>query len=418
MKRVLFLFFLLILFGLNGWILINRNNGFKYYPYKTYRQLYTTDSTQCFTDIEISQHTIVLRFSLPLQEDSRKLYIDDSFSTDVKADFKSLSFTLKNGFHKYTLVSADSLGSLPVSIAIDHTQHGNNNFDNEIISSNVPGPGIESIPLSTYQISQGTFSERDAKEGLRLLNDSVHISGNDDEVTKVFKIGMYLQHLPNNTSGTDPVQVALTNPIEQIKSAQQNKANLNCGNYAAMFYFLSGLAGLVTRGITYTGPDGNWHYGSHFMNEVYLHNFQQWALVDNLNNIYLLHDSTRFYNAADVKKMSEVDGFVGKFFYDLSGDLEKKKSYADKSNLHYYYNQTDADISYSQNKTYSYSLFNNLWQFYLPIRRHDLYSDKRSNNIGKLFFKTIAIVALLMGLILYCVWEIKHKRSTASKHKK
>jgi hypothetical protein len=402
---------LFVLFLINAGILVERNNGFKYFPYKTYSQLYTTDSSLCFKDISINQNVLQLQFSQPLTEHTWKLYTDPTFTSDITATTDRLSLPLKDGLHTYKLIPVVNPNDLAVSVTIDHTPHQNGPYDNEFISSNIPGPEIEPIALKTWRFNKGSFSKSEIEQGTRLLTDSIHLKDNDDDFAKTIKIGLYLRHLPLNPQGMDPAEAAGKSAWEQIKLGQQCKANFNCGNYAAMFSFLGGLAGLVTRGITYSGPDGNWHYASHFLNEVYLHKQQQWALVDNSNNIFLPHDSTRFYNAVDVKKMADVNGFSNKLCYDLNNDSVRIISYSQVSNLHYYYNQSPADIRFAHSTSYKFSFLNNLWQFYIPVRDHDLYSDRKSNNTFKLIVKTIFILALLVSLVLYVAWEFNKKKN-------
>jgi hypothetical protein len=406
--------FLLFLFSVNAWILIERNNGYKYFPYKTYSELYTTDSSLCYEDVVINHNLLQLKFSQPLTEHNWKLYTDSSFTSDITATTNQLSLPLKSGLHSYKLISAHDSTGLPISIVIDHTPHENEHYDNEFISSNIPGPDVEPIALNLWKLDKSIFPKSEIEAGVKLLTDSIHLLSNDDDITKTIKIGLYLRHLPLNTKGIDPTEVAAKSPWEQIRLAQQYKANLNCGNYAAMFYFLGGLAGLVTRGIIYSGPDGSWHYASHYLNEVYLHKQQQWALVDNSNNIYLPYDDVRFYNAADVKKMTDVNGFSNKVCYDLNNNSVRIVPYSQVSNLHSYYNQNAADIKFAHNTSYKFSFFNNLWQFYIPIRDHDLYSDRKSNNTFKLIVKTIFILALLVSLFWYLAWEFNKKKN---KHK-
>jgi hypothetical protein len=410
-KRFGWWLLLLVLFLINAWILVERNNGYKYFPYKTYSELYTTDSSLCFEDVTINHNLLQLTFTKPLPEQNWKLYTDSSFTSDITASAKQLSVALKSGLHSYKFISTHNATDLPVSVVIDHTPHENEHYDNEFISSNIPGPGVKPIELNTWRIDKSIFSKSDIEEGVKLLKDSLHLLNNDDDITKTIKIGLYLRHLPVNAKGIDPAEAAAKTAWEQIKLAQQCKANFNCGNYAAMFSFLAGLAGLVTRGITYSGPDGNWHYASHFLNEVYLHKQQQWALVDNSNNIFLPHDSLRFYNAVDVKKMTDINGFSDKLCYDLNKESVKIVSYSGVSSLHSYYNQSPADIKFAHGKSYKFSFLNNLWQFYIPIRDHDLYSDRKSNNTFKLIVKTIFILALLVSLFCYVAWEFNKKKN-------
>src|SRR4051812_43167975 len=98
-KRILWWALLLVALLINTLILINRNNGYKYYPYKTYSELYTTDSSQCFKDIYISGDLLQLRFLLPLKQTEWKLYTDSLYTSGIKSGDNELAFPLKSGLH-------------------------------------------------------------------------------------------------------------------------------------------------------------------------------------------------------------------------------------------------------------------------------------------------------------------------------
>lgn len=396
-----------VLLLLNALVLLNRNNGFKYEPYKTYNSLYATDSTLCLTDIHFEPNKLQLKFSLPING-QWKLYTDNADTLSLAANNNQLGFPILQGLHTYKLIAPNN--APPVTVTAEHTPHESGD-DNEFIYSSIPGPGVQPVALDVWRITSRAFPADEVKQGEKLLHDSIHISGSDDDVQKIMKIGLYLRHLPNNKAGIDPGKVARMSVWQQIKLGQECKANYNCGNYAAMFYFLGALAGLVTRGIIYSGPDGNWHYASHYMNEVYLRKQQQWAVVDNLNNIYLPHDSSRFYNAVDIKKMTEVNGFAHKQCYDLNGDTARLTDYEVMGQLHKHYNSSEADIRFLHGTTYyGDSWWSKLLQFYIPLRDYELYSDKKMNDYARLALKTLLILGFLFSLPMYVAWELGSRR--------
>src|SRR3954452_15270874 len=79
-KRIFYWIFLAILFFTNAFILIHRNDGYKYFPYKTYSQLYVTDSTLYLQDLTFDADTVTLQFSYKLLSHTYKLIVDDSIT--------------------------------------------------------------------------------------------------------------------------------------------------------------------------------------------------------------------------------------------------------------------------------------------------------------------------------------------------
>ncbi|MCW3107299.1 MAG: hypothetical protein JWQ09_1805 [Segetibacter sp.] len=392
---------------INGLVFINRNNGFKYYPYKTYNEIYTTDSNLYLTNIHFTNNFLELQFSYSLSANDWKLYIDNKYIKNIKSNGSQVLVPLATYSHHYKLDPVNSPNALPVSVIADHSPAPDNTFDNEFLYCNLPGPGIRASAMKLWAINPDEFSKEERLFANQLLKDSIRISANDDDIAKTIKIGIYLRSLPNNPKGLPFYEVQKHSVSGQIKLSQQCKAELVCGNYSAMFRYLAHMSGLISRSITYSGPGGNWHYGSHFMNEVYLRKQQQWSVADASNNIFLPHDSIRFYNAADVKKMTDVNGFAGKGYYDLNNKTARIEPYEAVKNLHEYYNLSDADIQYPHGDATLKSTFSLLWQFYFPARDFDLYSDRNSNSILKLSIKTIFFLSLILAIIYYIAYEIK-----------
>ncbi|HSU50402.1 MAG TPA: hypothetical protein VLJ41_07425, partial [Segetibacter sp.] len=68
MKKIRLVCWLLIiaLLSVNVFILLQRNEGYKYFPFKTYSELYVTDSSLYIKDLHFNKDTLDIFFSLKL----------------------------------------------------------------------------------------------------------------------------------------------------------------------------------------------------------------------------------------------------------------------------------------------------------------------------------------------------------------
>ena len=149
-KRIFYWIFLAILFFINVFILIHRNDGYKYFPYKTYSQLYVTDSTLYLQDLTFNADTVALQFSRKLTSAIYKLIVDDSITNKTVLPVNnSLRFFLKTDVHTYTLIPADNLEPT-IFIQIDHDKSSAPQNINELIYCSIPGPQIEVSPYQMY----------------------------------------------------------------------------------------------------------------------------------------------------------------------------------------------------------------------------------------------------------------------------
>ncbi len=407
-KRVQWWLLLLPLLISNIYIIVNRNDGFKYYPYKTYSQLYVSDSTLRITALSFSEATLEITFSHFPGTRKWHLYTDTAHTTTITLKDKTITIPILTHAHRYELRPFDTLKANTVKLIVDHSPVGSA-FDNEFIYANVPGPGTETMPLRKWQTPVSSFTADELRAANALIHGPIRITARDDDFTKTLKIGRYLRKLRYSGSGVDLTGLNLP-PLKQLGLSVQQDVNINCGNYTAMFHFLGTIAGLTTRAVTFAGAEGNWHYGNHYYNEVYLHKQQQWSLVDNLNNVFLPHDASRFYNAVDVKKMASVNGFENKSCYDLNNDTARLVLYKSHGYYHEYYNLSDADISFPTRGVQQKSRLKLFFEFYFPASDYAYYSDKKANNLFKLAAKYVLVLGLIIAMFVYLNRERKHRQ--------
>lgn len=407
-RRVKYLLLIAVFTCINAYILFQRNNGYKYFPFKTYSELYVLDSILYLKDIHFNGDSLQLFFSKPLPGKNYSLNIDNVFLANIlTSNANEIIVPLQKDFHIYKL-SPGSLG-IDITLKVDHNTTSKPTV-NELLFCSLPGPQTKVSPYETWSNTRAVFSTAEYSSAAELLKKYTNAYNVNTDSARVLAIEKFVASLQSNPNGIDAYELGKQIPLQQIDSAMQQKAQLLCGNYATIVYFLCCTMNMTNRVVTYRGPAGNWQYGMHYFNEIYLREKQQWVLVDAMNNIYMPHDSLRYYNAVDVKKMTQVNGFAGKKAFSFLGDSIREVAYDSINEKHIYYNQSGANLCFLHpGADLNVSAWKNFIEFYSFSRDYDFYSDANSNDWFKIIVKEIAFVVLAILLIAYFVFEIKQR---------
>ncbi|WP_153800649.1 transglutaminase domain-containing protein [Foetidibacter luteolus] len=419
-KRYAYWFLLALLLAANLYIILNRNNGYKYHPYKTYSELYVMDSSLYLHNLFFTNDSVELTFSVPLPVKQYRLTVDSGAAVLVTPRASSIVLPLQRRLHTYSLQPlGENCCSLPIQLKIDHDIHysADSFYINELLYCNLPGPGIETSPLTLWQKGLQAYSKQAQQQGLQLLTAKTSIAHAATDLEKAKEIARLVASLPNNNAGTKPGEHYSATAWEQVQLSLQNKARLDCGNYNQITSFFCTLAGLPNRVVYYFGPDGNWKYGIHLLNEVYLREQQQWAVLDATFNIYLPHNGSRFYNIVDIKKMAQTNSLSGKWLFSYSADsLQLLPTDSALSGL-MYYNQSNADLAFNYPGTNTYgnrlTFIANFYSFHNEVC---FYSDVHRNYWGKIIVKMLAFYGWIILLVTYAFMEWKYyRKATAGK---
>lgn len=407
-NRSAFWFLIICLLCVNAYILIHRNDGYKYFPYKTYSQLYVTDSTFYLQNVFFDADTLQLFFSCKPSSPSYKLLVDDTITNKlIVSTNNSMRIPLKNNIHKYTLSDANNKQTA-ITIEADHDKSSAPEIINEFIYCSLPGPQIKVSEYKTWTKGIEAFTDKDIKNAHTFLRENTRAFSATTDSARLMEICKVISALRPNSHGMKAAEASALSPLQQLQLARQNKVNLNCGNYSAMIYFFCSILHLPNRLVTFSGPAGNWQYGVHYYNEIYLREKQQWVLCDGLSNTYMVYDSVRLYNAADVYKMAHLNSFKNKYVYTFHHDTLQSVPYESVNYWHWYYNRNNANIRYWHPGS---NMNDNKWSylkdFYSFSRNFDFYSDVNSNDWLKIIIKIISFYSFLIILVFYTWLEIK-----------
>lgn len=351
--------------------------------------------------------TLQLFFSLKLPSAKYKIVIDDSLLDGFAEPVNNvISIHLKDNIHQYKLIGTDKQSK--IVLQADHSKIAANEVINEFMYCNLPGPQIKVSAYNLWTKGIESFNAEEVKNGARFVSNNTKAFSADTDSAKLMEVCRLISTLRPNIKGLKAEKVSALSPYDQLQLALQNKVNLNCGNYSAMIYFLCSVLHLPNRLVTFSGPAGNWRYGVHYYNEIYLREKQQWVLCDGLSNAYMPHDGIRFYNAADVNKLAHLNSFDNKYVYTFKKGILEKTPYDSLNYWHWYYNRNNADLRYIHpGINIRDSKWTYLTDFYSFHRNFSLYSDTNENDWLKIIIKMAAFYLMLITLLLCFIFEIK-----------
>ena len=399
---------------MNAYILLHRNQGYKYYPYKSISELYVTDSTLYLKDMNFEGDSVTLFFSKSLEGKYFDNKVDGSYehkNLALVGKNETLTFHVLDSFHSYAfqdLHTTHSIGTIEVKI--DHSSF-NGITQNELLFCNLPGPQIKVSKLKTWQSDKG-FLVEEQQQAINILKEQTTFNKDSSDFYNTLAITKFVASLCKNPNGIHPYKLSELRPYGQIQEALKCKADLACGNYAAMIGYLFSVAKIPNRMVTFRGPAGNWQYGIHYYSEIFLREKQQWVLIDAANKMAMPFDTSshRLLNAVDVKNLIHLNSTAGKLAYAFIKDSVKIVPYDSVNSQHIYYNQSNANLCFLHgNADVSISPFRNFIEFYTFTRDFDYYSEVNRNDWGKIIVKEAAILLLILGLFFYISIELKYK---------
>lgn len=395
-------------------MLLHRNEGYKYYPYKSVSELYVVDSSLYLKDLHFKGDSVNLIFSKNMQQheelESWEVHADSVPLGFAKTKYNQITIALKQGIHRYTITSI--VNKQTIQLTIDHSNY-NNQYSNEFLYCNLPGPQIKTGALNTWHTDKG-FSAVEKQQAVELLKQKTNFNKDSSDFYNTLTISKFITTLCKNPNGLHPYKVSEFRPYDQIQQALNCKANLACGNYAAMIGYLFSVAKIPNRLVTFAGPAGNWQYGIHYYNEVYLREKEQWVLIDASNNIIMPFDSVthQFLNAVSINHLIKLKSTNGKLTYTFKNDSIQIVPYNSINNQHIYYNQSNANLSFlNADADVTNSSFRGFIEFYTFNRDCIFYSNINRNDWFKIITKELFALAFLLTLGCYLIAEIRHRKS-------
>lgn len=351
-----------------------------------------------------------VRLSLPLQ--GRFRFWRDSVSLgDRSIDGPSVRFPLTEGWHEYR-IQATYMPDRPIlALQIEKYQLPGSAPAFELLYSSLPGPGVSIGHLRRYLPPPSLYGQEGARKAERFLSQTIRWGLRTSDSARVVGICQWVGSLCNNPLGEHFASVSDLPPDQQIEAALRCKAWLACGNYASIYQYLLTAAGIPNRCISYTGSTSAWQYGAHYMNEAYLSDEQQWAVLDGVNNIYLPKtEDGRYLNAADIKLKSILRARHKAKALSIEKGAALSVDYDSLFPKHDYYNRSNASVKYSP----PVAKAPNAWLAALTglygfDDSYALFSVHRSNDYLRITIKYCLLLAALS--LTVAVWSLRKPKS-------
>ena len=224
-------------------------------------------------------------------------------------------------------------------------------------------------------------------------------------LSKVLFIGKHLFNRLHKLSATPSLEVGASTPLQQYKILSADKTeNLWCSNYAGIFSFFCWSQNIVCRNVEIMQPGNH-----HIVNECFIPETNEWAIVDIPNGILLARQNNHLMNVPSlVRAMSTkqaIELVVIKDGNYSAAVLDKQTpDYDYYRNIQplYYYNEVILDNVYSGREK--------LKRYLLPHYWYEVYSENKGNGI-LFYLKVGLLIAWLISLLLLIFKFFNYDRS-------
>jgi hypothetical protein len=124
--------------------------------------------------------------------------------------------------------------------------------------------------LNTWTIPDKRYSNADIVPGRKFLKDCIRLDSTKNTEEKIKLIGGYLYSALHNQTGNPGTLIRSLKPFAQLQLLLKDSSQkLWCGNYQAIFGFLSTAAGLKNRYVEVTSSEN-----THEVNEILISSFK------------------------------------------------------------------------------------------------------------------------------------------------
>ena len=209
--------------------------------------------------------------------------------------------------------------------------------------------------LNKWTFHDKQYSNTDIELGKKFLKDYIRIDSEENTEEKIKLIGGSLYSALHNQSGIPGGLIRSLEPFQQLELLLKDTSQkLWCGNYQAIFGFLSTAAGLENRYVEVTSSENN----THEVNEIFSSTYNKWIMVDvTRNNIFIIKESLPLSTAEYLNMQSKgqpVDLYIVKDKVDKSVSFDTVLREAGKSDEYFtnnallrYYLEMDLKKIYS-----------------------------------------------------------------------
>jgi hypothetical protein len=247
----------------------------------------------------------------------------------------------------------------------------------------------------------------------RFVIDSAGVTNSDNTEQKILKIGrLVLAGMPPD-SGKPSDSISALHPFDQYKAAKAGKANLWCGNYAAIFSCFAAAVDIPTRTVFTGTSKENLGLGNHVFCEAYLKEEDRWVYVDLTSNTILVQQAGKSMNVVDLQRLLRYpwttqhltaysvinDSLQNVFFDSVSG------------NARYYFTPNTFFTFFYKDYFSKYSgagLVQRIKNLFITRPMYAVYSDnlpgRNYHFLARVIANYLLAIAALLWFIVFSTW--------------
>ena len=257
--------------------------------------------------------------------------------------------------------------------------------------------------LNKWTFPDKRYSNSDIETGKKFLKDDIRLDSAKNTEEKIKLIAGYLHSALHDQTGNPGALIRSLEPFQQLQLLLKDTSQkLWCGNFQAIFGFLSTTAGLKNRYVEVTSLGT-----THELNEIFSPTYNKWIMVDvTRNNIFITKEnlplSTAEYFNLQLKGQP-INLHTVKNKADKSANFDTVLREAGKSDEYFtnnallrYYLKMDLKEIYSlPAKTKRYIMADPWFVVYDPKNKHD-------NTLFRVrqFFIAAFCITLLLNIYL------------------
>ncbi len=400
-KRYYLLIFLsclsLVAFLSNRYLYIHRFEGYLYTEALNINQFYDVNESCRIQSFEKKNAHQLLIKVLPVNNNARWIIIDSAKnSIPESGPFPTIS--LKEGTHFYEFYNQTSPDTIKLEVELDK--------DNSVSVplSNIPLIEEELIPLSKWTELPHSVSQKEIEDTKKIIRDSIPIYPSDNTVTRIIKVGVFLLKELKPHLGAPLDSIKHLTPLNQFKLAVEKNYDIDCADYADIYFLFANCADIPTRRIGVAGWMGDIPISGHVFDESYVPEQQRWAFVDlTSEKITVTNAADKVLNTADLI-MANAEGLItGLKVLTLKNNKPALVNYETMNLSEMEYLKPTANLYYIKNDINENMSFKESFKEYLSRQSH--YGVYYSNTIivdnSKHYFK---MYVFYTSLVIWFAW--------------
>jgi hypothetical protein len=236
------------------------------------------------------------------------------------------------------------------------------------------------------------FPEEEIKKGKELTRLYAGIRENDPSLTKMLKIGSWLQRSYRQCKRGEPTEkFSALSLTDQYTAASRAESPVWCGTFGIHFLFFCSINGITSRAIEKKG--GGDH---HVMNESFIPELGQWVFSDLLfNTLYCRNEQGRILNLVDSSAVTIYGQQpVDSFSLVTRQSQEHWQRYLNKESLLNFYYRSDLQKIYAPREK--------LTRYAFPVAWYETFTLTPISNTQ--FY--LRILSLYLGLVMTVIFVL------------